>query len=55
VQDTTTAGSSSLSYDAGSSQYNYVWKTESSWAGQCRVLNVTLNDGTTHTALFKFK
>ncbi|MDT7778392.1 MAG: hypothetical protein QOC99_904 [Acidobacteriota bacterium] len=55
VQDTTTAGSSSLSYDAGSSQYNYVWKTESSWAGQCRVLNVTLNDGTVHTALFKFK
>jgi uncharacterized repeat protein (TIGR01451 family) len=55
VTDTTTAGSSSLSYDAGSSQYNYVWKTDSSWAGQCRVLNLTLIDGTTHTALFKFR
>ena len=55
VTETTTAGSSSLSYDAGSQQYNYVWKTESSWAGTCRVLNVTLIDGTTHTALFKFR
>ena len=52
---TTTAGSSSLSYDAASDQYNYVWKTDSSWAGQCRALVVTLNDGSTHTALFKFR
>ena len=55
VEGTTTAGNSSLSYDAGSDQYHYVWKTEKSWAGQCRVLNVTLIDGTTHSAYFKFK
>jgi uncharacterized repeat protein (TIGR01451 family) len=55
VQDTGTAGSSSLSYDASSGQYVYTWKTESSWAGQCRVLNVKLNDGKTYTAYFKFK
>lgn len=55
VEGTVTAGGSSLSYDASSDRYNYVWKTEGSWAGQCRVLNVTLIDGTTHTAYFKFK
>ncbi|HEV2863474.1 MAG TPA: PxKF domain-containing protein [Pyrinomonadaceae bacterium] len=55
VEGTTTAGSSSLSYDASTDRYNYVWKTEGSWAGQCRVLSVTLIDGTTHTAYFKFK
>lgn len=53
VTETTTAGGSSLSYDSG--QYHYVWKTESSWAGTCRQLVVTLNDGSTHRANFKFK
>jgi hypothetical protein len=55
LTDTLTAGGSSLSYDASSDQYIYVWKTESSWAGTCRQLVVTLNDGTTHVANFKFK
>jgi hypothetical protein len=55
IEETVTAGSSSLSYSAGSDQYNYVWKTENTWAGTCRVLNFTFNDGTTRTALFKFK
>jgi hypothetical protein len=53
VQETVTAGGSSLSFSGD--QYNYVWKTESSWAGTCRQLVITLNDGTTHTANFKFK
>jgi hypothetical protein len=53
VTETVTAGGSSLSYSGG--QYNYVWKTESSWAGTCRQLVITLNDGTVHTANFKFK
>jgi sugar lactone lactonase YvrE len=53
--DTITAGGSSLTYDAGSDQYVYVWKTESSWAGTCRQLVVQLNDGSVHTAYFKFK
>ncbi|HEX8173570.1 MAG TPA: PxKF domain-containing protein [Pyrinomonadaceae bacterium] len=52
---TVTAGGSSLSYDASSDQYNYVWKTESSWAGTCRQLVITLNDGSVHRANFKFK
>jgi hypothetical protein len=55
VTETLTAGGSSLSYSASSDQYNYVWKTESSWAGTCRQLVVTLNDGSIHVANFKFK
>jgi hypothetical protein len=53
VTETLNAGGSSLSFDNG--QYIYVWKTQSSWAGTCRQLIVTLNDGTVHTANFKFK
>lgn len=55
VVETLTAGSSTLSYDASSDQYTYVWKTESSWAGTCRQLIVTLNDGSQHVANFKFR
>ncbi len=36
-------------------QYSYVWKTDGSWAGTCRQLQVLLVDGTLHTALFRFK
>ncbi|HWW74069.1 MAG TPA: PxKF domain-containing protein, partial [Pyrinomonadaceae bacterium] len=42
LMDTVTAGGSSLSYDASSDQYVYVWKTDSSWAGTCRQLVVQL-------------
>lgn len=56
VEQTVTAGASSLSYDAGTDQYNYVWKTDKSWAvGSCRQLVLKLVDGTTHHANFKFK
>lgn len=53
--ETVTAGGSSLSYDASSDQYVYVWKTDPSWAGTCRQLVVTLNDGSVHRANFRFK
>ena len=53
VTETVNAGGSSLNYSPDT--YNYVWKTESSWAGTCRQLVVKLNDGSTHTANFKFK
>lgn len=53
VTETVTAGGSSLSF--GGDQYIYIWKTESSWAGTCRQLVLTLNDGSVHTANFKFK
>lgn len=54
VEATTTAGAGSLSYDAASGTYNYVWKTESNWAGTCRTFDMTLNDGTSHQAMFRF-
>lgn len=53
VTETVNAGGSSLTFSGG--QYIYVWKTQSSWAGTCRQLILTLNDGTVHTANFKFK
>lgn len=55
VEETVTAGNSTLTYDAGTTQYHYVWKTDKSWSGQCRQLTVTLSDGTSRTANFQFK
>ncbi|HKO59785.1 MAG TPA: PxKF domain-containing protein [Pyrinomonadaceae bacterium] len=55
LEETVTAGGSSLSYNPITDVYNYVWKTEASWAGTCRQLVVQLNDGSIHVANFKFK
>ncbi len=55
VEETLTAGGSSLTYDPATNQYKYVWKTESSWKNTCRQLTVMLRDGTIHQANFKFK
>jgi hypothetical protein len=55
VEQTVSAGASSLQYDAATGQYSYTWKTEKSWAGTCRQLIVRLIDGTEHTAGFTFK
>lgn len=49
------AGGSALTYDAATDQYTYVWKTDRAWSGTCRRLLVTLSDGSTHEALFRFK
>jgi hypothetical protein len=54
IETTLTAGSSSLSYDAGSDQYSYVWKTDKSWGATCRALVLKLKDGSVHRANFKF-
>ncbi|MBF6025937.1 HYR domain-containing protein [Lysobacter niastensis] len=53
--ETVTAGQSSLQYDASANQYVYVWKSEKSWAGTCRQIQVKLIDGSVHTANFSFK
>lgn len=55
VETTSTAGASSLSYSAGDDIYTYVWKTEKAWAGTCRTFQLKLDDGSTHTASFKFR
>jgi len=48
IEETSTAGSSSLSYDPTSARYSYVWKTDKSWAGRCLRFELGLNDGTSH-------
>lgn len=55
LEEIATPGSSGLAYDAATDHYHYVWKTDKSWAGTCRVLILTLNDGTEHKAYFEFK
>jgi hypothetical protein len=55
VEQTVAAGASSLSYDAASDTYTYVWKTQKAWAGSCREFTLELDDGTVHTALFEFR
>jgi Tol biopolymer transport system component len=54
IEQTVTAGGSSLSYDAATDQYNYVWKTDRAWTGTCRQFVMKLQDGSTHRANFKF-
>jgi hypothetical protein len=55
IEQTVSAGGSSLSYDPVTDQYTYVWKTEKAWSGTCRQLQVKLSDGNPHVANFKFK
>jgi uncharacterized repeat protein (TIGR01451 family) len=55
IEQTVTAGNSSLSYDALSDTYTYIWKTDKKWAGTCRVLNLKFNDGNEYGAYFQFK
>jgi hypothetical protein len=55
VEQTVTAGGSSLTYDATSDIYTYVWKTSGSWAGTCRQLVLRLSDGSRYVASFRFK
>lgn len=43
-----------VSYNASGNQYQFNWKTDKSWSGQCRQLSLMLNDGTIHTANFQF-
>ncbi len=44
-----------LTYDTATEQYTYVWATSAGWKNTCRKFSYRLNDGTTHTALFKFQ
>jgi hypothetical protein len=55
IEEFATASTSSLSYDATTGQYVYVWKTDKAWATKSGTLTVTLADGTTRTAKFSFK
>jgi hypothetical protein len=55
VEETVTAGGSSLHYDPSTDRYVYVWKSSKDWAGACRELQVKFVDGETYTALFSLR
>jgi predicted extracellular nuclease len=53
--ETEAAGSSGLTYDPVTNTYTYVWKTLKAWAGTCRELDLTFDDGTYRVADFRFR
>ncbi|MCB9010067.1 MAG: ExeM/NucH family extracellular endonuclease, partial [Ardenticatenaceae bacterium] len=55
VETALNPGSSGLTYDPLTGQYNFVWKTNKAWAGTCRLFTVRFVDGTEQFLLFKFK
>ncbi len=55
IEETVSAGGSSLTYDAAADRYSYIWKTEKAWKGTCRILALRLTDGSDHFAKFRFK
>jgi hypothetical protein len=44
-----------LKYKANKLLYKFTWQTDPAWAGTCQLFTLELNDGTTHSAIFKFK
>jgi hypothetical protein len=55
IEETVTAGGSSLSYDPASDRYTYVWKTDKAWSNTCRQFVVKFKDGSYQRANFQFK
>ena len=53
IEETTTSPAG-LTYDPATDQYTYVWKSQKAWAGRCGTLQLGLNDGSDHHALFRF-
>ena len=50
-----TTGSSGFVFQPAESAYQANWKTEREWAGTCRQLSVSLDDGTQYVAFFSFE
>jgi len=55
LEETSTPGAATLTYDPTTGRYHYNWKTQRTWAGTCRVLVLRFADGTEVTAEFRFK
>jgi extracellular elastinolytic metalloproteinase len=51
--DTVNPGGSKLTVNA-QGVFNYAWKTQEDWAGTCREVVVTRDDGRQHRAFFRF-
>ena len=54
TQAATTPLGVKLQYVKASKTYWYFWQTKTNWAGTCRTFVLTLEDGSVHTASFKF-
>ena len=54
VTATTGVGTAGIEYDYATGRYVLTWKTDVAWKGTCRLVTVTLRDGTQHTLKFKF-
>lgn len=54
TESTSPAGSAGLSV-AKNGVYTYTWSTPAAWKGTCRAFQLGLNDGTSHTAYFRFR
>jgi hypothetical protein len=54
VDETEPANRAGLHLDGARSKFKYIWKTSPSWAGTCRKLVLTLVDGSSYEALFRF-
>ncbi|MEO7138447.1 MAG: beta-propeller fold lactonase family protein [Gemmatimonadales bacterium] len=52
IEETAPTSQAGLRYEPGADQYVYVWPTDKVWAPTCRNVTLTLNDGTTHSAVF---
>src|SRR5262249_53147270 len=55
IEETASAGGSSLSYDSVTGQYTYIWKTDKAWKLSCKQLVLVFNDGQQYSANFQFK
>jgi len=53
VEELAAPGSTVFRFDG--SQFIFNWQTPKNWAGSCRMMQVTLKDGTVHYAKFTFK
>ena len=55
AEGTMTSGNVGLQQDPVSGQYTYAWKTIKSWAGQCRDIELTFDDGAYRRAFVSFR
>ena len=57
VEETFAAEPSHLTYSSGNDQYTYLWRTDRSWAGQCKKLELKFVDhwNSNQGAIFSFR
>ena len=54
IEEYAVTANNGLTYDATADQYNYVWKTQSTYVNKCYKFDMLLKDGSHHEAYFKF-